>query len=971
MSDHPTFRPSGSGRLWLAAGLLAFAATAASSQVVVPVADLPPGASITVEVLVAVNGTVPAGVTEIANQGSVTGTNLPPTPTDDPATAAPGDPTLTPLVAAPDLALAKSDGGASVVPGGTVAYTLSFSNVGNQGATGVALGETVPANAIFNAGASTAGWSCADGSPGGTACALAVGSLAAGASGNATFAVTVVNPVAAGVSQIGNSAVVADDGANGADPTPADNSASDFTPVDAQPDLSLAKSDSGASVAPDGTVAYTLSYSNVGNQGATGVVLTETVPANSAFNPGSSTAGWSCTPSNNAGSTCTLAIGALAGGGGGSATFAVTVVNPVAAGVSQIANTAAVADDGANGADPTPADNSASDTTPVDAQPDLSLAKSDGGASVAPGGTVAYTLSYSNVGNQGAAGVVLTETVPAHSAFNPGASTAGWSCTPNNSAGSTCTLAIGALAGGGGGGSATFAVTVVNPVAAGVVQIANTAAVADDGANGADPTPANNSAGDTTPVDAAPDVAIVKEYAGPTPVPGEVFTFALSYSNVGNQGATGVVLTETVPADTTFDAAGSSAGWSCADNSPAGTSCTLAIGAVAGGGAGDSRGFAVRLADPLPGGVDSVSNTASIADDGANGIDPNPANNSSTKVVSLDIVPPRVTLLDSLPSTADFELTACEQVSFPLQQLIVVFDEPVRDPAGDTDPDDVTNPANYRVVLPGANLAFETDSCTGTTGDDTTVAVAAATYQAASSTATLDLATPLAGSQVRLLVCGSTSIRDLAGNPLDGDGDGTGGDDFARLFRVDDGNLFVNGHFDCDLGSWTTTASAGAVVAHAAADADLSPQSGSARATVATATATPEQAALGQCVPIVPGARYDLSGRVRIAAAPFVFVGVTRACEFFGAPGCAGAPIGNAGQGGAVTDTAGVWAAFTQSFPAPGNAASAICGFSLETASGTPFDANLDRLRLVRFSALFDDGFESGSLSAWSQSFGN
>src|SRR5207302_1688803 len=159
--------------------------------------------------------------------------------------------------------------------------------------------------------------------------------------------------------------------------------------------------------------------SNTGATGATGVVLTETVPANSTFNSASSTAGWSCTPNNNAGSSCTLAVGAVAAGGGSQAvTFAVTAINPLPAGVTQIANTASIADDGTHGADPTPANNSASDTTPVTGAPDLTINKSDGGASVSPGGSVAYTLTYSNVGNRGATGVVLTETVPTNTTFN-------------------------------------------------------------------------------------------------------------------------------------------------------------------------------------------------------------------------------------------------------------------------------------------------------------------------------------------------------------------------------------------------------------------------------------------------------------------------------------------------------------------------------------------------------------------------
>ena len=273
-----------------------------------------------------------------------------------------------------------------------------------------------------------------------------------------------------------------------------------YTVTVATPDLSLTKSDGGASVAPGGTVAYTLTYANSGTGGATGVTLTETVPANTTFNAGASTAGWSCAPNNNAGSTCTLSIGSVAASGGSSATFAVTVVTPVAAGVSQISNTASIADDGTHGTDPTPGNNSASDTTPVTGAPDLSISKSDGAVVVAPGGTISYTLTYANTGNRGATGVVLTETVPANTTFNAGASTAGWSCTPNNNAGSTCTLAIGGLAAGGGNQTATFAVTVPDPLPDGVTQISNTASIADDGNNGTDPTPGDNSGSDTTQI---------------------------------------------------------------------------------------------------------------------------------------------------------------------------------------------------------------------------------------------------------------------------------------------------------------------------------------------------------------------------------------------------------------------------------------------------------------------------------------
>ena len=112
------------------------------------------------------------------------------------------------------LRLTKSDDGITTAPAAVIPYALSYSNVGTATATGVVLSETVPANTRFNAGASSAGWSCADGSPAGTICNLTIGSLPTNASGSATFAVTVATPLPAGVTQIVNSATLRDGSGN-------------------------------------------------------------------------------------------------------------------------------------------------------------------------------------------------------------------------------------------------------------------------------------------------------------------------------------------------------------------------------------------------------------------------------------------------------------------------------------------------------------------------------------------------------------------------------------------------------------------------------------------------------------------------------------------------------------------------------------------------------------------------------------
>jgi uncharacterized repeat protein (TIGR01451 family)/LPXTG-motif cell wall-anchored protein len=133
------------------------------------------------------------------------------------------------LDAGPDLSVVKSDGGFVADPGDEVTYTISHANNGDQDATGVVLTETVPVGSTFVG--PDADWSCAPGDPAGTVCTHAVGGLAAGASGSVTFTVKVNATLAAGQSDLDNVVVVADDGGNGADPTPGDNTGLDSTPI--------------------------------------------------------------------------------------------------------------------------------------------------------------------------------------------------------------------------------------------------------------------------------------------------------------------------------------------------------------------------------------------------------------------------------------------------------------------------------------------------------------------------------------------------------------------------------------------------------------------------------------------------------------------------------------------------------------------------------------------------------------------
>jgi uncharacterized repeat protein (TIGR01451 family) len=229
---------------------------------------------------------------------------------------------------------------------------------------------------------------------------------------------------------------VRDDGANGADPVPGDNQAVETTPVDAAPDLALSKSVGGGSVEPGEVLVYTLSYENEGTQTASGVALREVVPEHTVFVAGASDPEWTCSGGGGAGSSCVLLVGDVVPGGAGSVVFGVRVEAELPAGVETVVNGAEISDDGGNGPDPDPGDDEDEVETPVDAAPDLSVLKRGPGGSVRPGDVVVYTIEYANQGSQAATGVVLEERVPGFAVFEPGASSAGWSCAAVLSAGS-------------------------------------------------------------------------------------------------------------------------------------------------------------------------------------------------------------------------------------------------------------------------------------------------------------------------------------------------------------------------------------------------------------------------------------------------------------------------------------------------------------------------------------------------------
>jgi uncharacterized repeat protein (TIGR01451 family) len=599
----------------------------AGSSCTLAVGTVTAGSSATFTFAVQVASTFPADPPVIANTACASTTS-----NGDPSGNDCGT-TSTPPGGNPDVRMAKSVASGNGNPGSVLVYQLLMTNAGTRNAVGVSLHETVPQLTIFRSAGSSPGWTCTPDGNAGSSCTLAVGTVAAGSSSTFTFAVQVASAFPPNPPAIDNTACVST--TSSGDPTDNDCGTTS-TPPGGGPDLKLVKSVASGSATPGSVLVYELQVSNLGTQGAAGVSLEETVPQLTTFLPGSSSPGWTCTPGNNAGSSCALAVGTVPAGSSASFTFSVQVASTFPPNPPAIENSACVST--TSSGDPSGND-CGSTSTPPGGSPDLKLEKSVASGTANPGSVLVYSLKVSNIGTRGAADVKIKETVPQLTTFLPASSSPGWTCSPDGSAGSPCTLDVGTVA-AGSSMTFTFAVQVASSFPPNPPAIENSACVSTSSSGD----PEGNDCGSTsTPPGGRPDLVLQKSLASGTVVPNGVLVFTLALHNQGNADATGVVLQETVPQDSTFEAAGSAPGWSCTPDGNAGSHCTLPVGTV-GAGASQSFAFAVRLRPDLPPGT-SVSNTACVEQ--AEGAGDPPASNCPTVIVD----PPG-------PSTlTDLELT--------------------------------------------------------------------------------------------------------------------------------------------------------------------------------------------------------------------------------------------------------------------------------------------------------------------------
>lgn len=212
---------------------------------------------------------------------------------------------------------------------------------------------------------------------------------------------------------------------------------------------------------------------------------------------------------------------------------------------------------------------------------DLSITKSDGVATVAPGGSVTYAIAASNAGPDPVLGATVSDTFPADLSCS-------WTCA--GAGGGTCTAA-----GAGNindavnlpvGGSVTYTASCsVSPAAAGTLS--NTATVS---FTGSDPDPLNNSATDDTDVVSPAAVSGTKSVSGTFYV-GSAVTYTVVLTNGGGGGQLDnpgdefvdtlpvqLALSSAVASSGTVTTAGNTVSWN--GSIPGGGSVTITITAT-------------------------------------------------------------------------------------------------------------------------------------------------------------------------------------------------------------------------------------------------------------------------------------------------------------------------------------------------------------------------------------------------------
>jgi len=378
-------------------------------------------------------------------------------------------------------------------------------------------------------------------------------------------------------------------------------------------DLSLLQSDSADPSPAGAQLVYTIRITNNSAPLATGVLVTDTMPASATFVSASSTLG-SCARS---GTTVSCRIPSLAGGASATITL---IVKPTMPG--NIANNANVA---ANEPDTNISNNSSTESTTINASSDLKVTVTDGKTTIAAGQKDTYTIKVTNAGPSNVTGVAVVDNFPAiftavtvTATGTNGAS--GFTVSGTGNINDTVTLPAGS--------SVTYKATgKLSFSASGTLS--NTATVAPpSGTN--DPNSANNTATDTDTITYKADLKVTVNDNKTTAVAGQKNTYTIVVTNLGPSNAAGAVINDSFPSTftgVTYTATqtGGASGFTASGSGNINNTVTMPSG---------SKITYKAIGTISPSATGSISDTATVT--APSGVpDPIPSNNSATDTDTL------------------------------------------------------------------------------------------------------------------------------------------------------------------------------------------------------------------------------------------------------------------------------------------------------------------------------------------------
>ena len=263
---------------------------------------------------------------------------------------------------------------------------------------------------------------------------------------------------------------------------------------------------------------------------------------------------------------------------------------------------------------------------------DIGLAKTDSVDPVVPGSNLTYTITATNNGpNDFATPIDIDDPLPAGTTFVSETHAFGWTCTaPTVGSGGTyhCNGAMFSSS-----PTSTFTVTVhVDPSV--TAPLSNTVTSTYRG----DRNSANNTATETTNVAPSANLTITKSDAPDPVTAGNNITYTITAANSGPSAAATVVLSDAVPAGTTFASLASPSGWTCPTPPAVGATGTIQCNRASLAPLDGPQVFTltVKVNADVPAGT-AITNTATLTSPTPDPSTPNTATAMTATAVSADV----------------------------------------------------------------------------------------------------------------------------------------------------------------------------------------------------------------------------------------------------------------------------------------------------------------------------------------------